>query len=274
MKWITLHKPDITCTRIYAIDNTNGLLSGLVCLLNAYIIVCMNNLLYDINGTLQIFNDDKYQRMIMSWNKSKRLWYDHIEEDDNTISNGLHIETLKLISHSLLNVNMKRHEKVVINDDPVYLNNLNINETLSKYEGEGPILVYAFLLTNNKSSSYNFGNFGLVFKNSFLQIKGNGVVQWVKIENGLQLAVAVSTNVLNIKRYLPQMKYMIFSLQFRAITPKQYSKFMKRRIGLLSQNAENNDDDEKVVISKTMIQKRRMIMKRKRTDSDTDNEST
>jgi len=268
MKWISLSKPDFTSNRIYVIDNTDGLLFGLTTLLNAYVIGAMKHLHYDIHDTLEMFNDDKCQDLILSWNVCKRLWYDHIENAPKDISSGLHVETLKYICHMLLNVNMRRHEKVVINDHPVYLNNLNIMETFNKYED--PIIVYAFLLTDNKSSSYNFGNYVLVFDNKYLD---SITSKWVPVISGLQFAKSASSKVQNITKYLSGMKYMIFTLQFRS-TPKKYCKFLRKRIKLLQDHDYHDEDNERVIISKEMIERRKMIQKRKRTDSETDNESS
>ena len=54
MNWIVAFKPDFTDTRIYVADNTTNLvLSGLTCLLNAYILGSMIHKHYDIDDTLQ-----------------------------------------------------------------------------------------------------------------------------------------------------------------------------------------------------------------------------
>ena len=164
MKWISLSKPDFTSNRIYVSDNTDGLLSGLITLLNAYVIGAMKHLHYDIHDTLEMFNDDKCQDLILSWNVCKRLWYDHIENAPKDISSGLHVETLKYICHML-------------------------------------------------------------------------------------------------------------TLQFRS-TPKKYCKFLRIRIKLLQDHDYHDEDNERVIISKEMIERRKMIQKRKRTDSETDNESS
>ena len=104
-----------------------------------------------------------------------------------------------------------------------------------------------FLLIDNNFQTRTFDYYILCFDNHFLQISPDCTsIKWVTLVNGSQLANAVSSNARDIKGDVDYMNYMIFDLQFRA-EPKQYSKFLKRRIQVLS----TNDDNDKVEVIST-----------------------